>query len=98
MTNDIVSRVRKIADAFCDDITHNTRSCLTEAVNEIERLQALLKEIVPYLLHDVECALEMGPPPEAHDDNCDDCRWYRKALAWKARIDAGDIGDVAPYA
>lgn len=59
------------------------------------RLTSLIEEIIPYLLNDIKCALQMGPIPEGHDnDNCEDCRWYKRAIAWKQRIDAGEIPGV----
>jgi hypothetical protein len=59
------------------------------------RLYALVEEIVPFVLRDVECALRMGPEPAGHeDDDCEDCRWYKDAIVWKQRIDNGELGDV----
>jgi hypothetical protein len=62
-----------------------------DAADEIERLRSLLKEVIPYLLHDVACALDMGPIPEGHEDDCEDCTWYRKATEWQKRIDNGEL-------
>ena len=68
---------------------------LGESEAENLRLSALLEEIIPFLLRDVECALRMGPEPAGHeDDDCEDCRWYKDAIVWKQRIDSGELGDV----
>ena len=56
------------------------------------RLTTLIEELKPYLLDDIKCAIEMGPPfPEHNQDGCEDCKWYAEAMAWKTRIDAGEL-------
>jgi hypothetical protein len=62
------------------------------ANREASRLRKLVRDLTPFMVADVQSALEMGPPPGDHNaDNCEDCRWYEQALSWKARIDAGEI-------
>lgn len=63
-----------------------------EAIEEIQRLRSIIKDLLPYMILDMEQALIMGPAPSNHpDDNCPDCVWYKESLAWKERIDSGEF-------
>ena len=95
---DEIEQLRLVVSDMEQSIPKLIEGARQPLLQEIERLQTLLGEVIPYLLHDVECAIQMGPMPVGHeDDDCEDCRWYRKAVAWKSRIDAGELGDVSNF-
>ena len=87
--------VRQLREDY-DMLPGESEAMKVEALaKENLRLSALVEEIVPFVLRDVECALRMGPEPAGHeDDDCEDCRWYKDAIVWKQRIDNGELGDV----
>lgn len=88
MTDDIVADLRRMADAR----VYSIRKRMHEAADEIERLRGIIEELFPYLLSDVNSALEMGSPPSDHeDDGCPDCEWYKLAKAWVERINSGEF-------
>lgn len=69
-----------------------TFSTHVKALKEIARLQALVKELTPFMREDVKAALEMGPASNDHSrDDCDDCLWYERALEWERRINKGEL-------
>lgn len=70
-------------------------------VDQIDQVAGLVGELVPFLLDDVRDGLALGAPPAGHTcpghTTCGDCAWYERSLAWKARIDAGELSEwVAP--
>ncbi len=86
---DIVTRLRKRheTEGWIDD-----PNVEVDAADEIERLRGIIEELFPYLLSDVNSALEMGSPPSDHeDDGCPDCEWYKLAKAWVERINSGEF-------
>lgn len=63
---------------------------------EIERLKALVAELVPFMLIDVKSGLALeGYAGEHHEDECDDCKWLAQSLDWEQRIRSGEFGDVS---
>jgi hypothetical protein len=59
---------------------------------EVHKLRSLVKELLPYMMRDVDSGILMGEPSENHpSDNCEDCKWYKESLKWKKRIDAGEF-------
>ena len=70
---------------------------LQDAKAEIERLRALVKELLPFMLEDVVQGMALGKPPfdPNHCDNtpykCPDCIWFLGSKKWKARIDSGEF-------
>lgn len=72
-------------------------SCAQElaAADEIDRLRGLVVELRPYLESDVRSGLMCEPGlTHTHDDDCEDCAWYAESVAWKARLDAGELDEV----
>ncbi len=92
MTDDIVTRLRVTTVA---DSSHKIYATMTEAADEIEKLRSLIKEILPYMLNDMEQGFSLGPPSEDHieDTQCPDCQWYEDSMIWKNRLDAGEFKD-----
>lgn len=68
----------------------------------IRYYQNLVKELLPFMLYDVKCGLELGPASKDHlkfeasnpEGLCSDCTWYKNSLEWKKRIDFGEFGDI----
>jgi hypothetical protein len=54
--------------------------------------QLLIDELVPYLLNEIRIGLSIGPFLDCPEPDCEDCNWYADCVAWKARIDAGELG------
>lgn len=81
----------------CDDRDYALGVC--EQLNEASglraenlRLRKLVGELLPFMLHDIEQGLYLGPPSSEHpDDGCSDCTWYAEASEWKKRVDAGEF-------
>lgn len=91
MTDDIVTRLRMSTVA---DTAKSLYATMTEAADEIEKLRSLIKEILPYMLNDMEQGLSLGPSEDhVEDTQCLDCQWYEDSMIWKNRLDAGEFKD-----
>lgn len=64
-----------------------------EALVEIERLRSLVKELLPYMMLDMDQGLITGRPPEDNSHNWWHSEWYKESLAWKERIDSGEFDE-----
>lgn len=90
MTNEeALDSLRALDKHFKERFPGNGYLAVGWAIQEIERLRSLVQDIRPILEQDIECALAMGPPDGPC--SCGDCEWYDRSLAWKARIDAGEL-------
>lgn len=96
--NDLSRDLRLIAHPFTGpEMSKEARQTLIDAANEIFRLEVLVAELTPFLLLDIEFAVNMGgPSPEHPKDDCEDCQYYERVMAWKKRVDAGELGQVNP--
>lgn len=71
------------------------------AADEIEKLRSLVKELLPFMLNDMEQGLVIGEPPfekdHCKDEStlCPDCQWFEQSIFWKKRVDAGEFKDYA---
>lgn len=66
------------------------------ADNEVNRLSALVEELLPFAVSDVADGLRLGPPPLDHpQDACSDCLWWERAVRLASRIFAGEFGHNA---
>lgn len=65
-----------------------------DAIREIERLQNLVAELLPFMVSDVLQGLKIGPAPLDHNDDCDDCIWYESSRKWAKRISEGEFDDL----
>lgn len=65
--------------------------------DEIDRLRAVVAELLPYALYDAEQGLYIGPPPEPNeyckdcDQTCADCQWYLNSVKFMDRYNAGEF-------
>ena len=62
---------------------------MLEAALIIENLQSQVAELLPYMQSDIRAGLQLGPAPDGHQDDCDDCKWYQNSLALAERWGAG---------
>lgn len=91
MNEDIVVRLQKNVEK-CDDEMCAYCPVDNEAINEIQRLRALVDDLRPFMEDDVRCALDMGHFTKDHpEDDCNDCKWYARALEWQQRINDGEL-------
>jgi len=94
MTDDIVTRLRDYLAIVDHAFVWNE---LSDAADEIERLRALVKELLPFMLEDVIQGVMLGEPPfdpnhcDDASDKCPDCVWFIGSTKWKARIDSGEF-------
>lgn len=71
---------------------HDQQCLRCEAADEIERLSDLVQELRPYLEAHIRNGMECSPGFIHTDvDDCADCRWYKESIAWKKRIDGGEL-------
>lgn len=63
---------------------------MREAAVIIENLQSQVEELLPYMQAYMNEGLQLGPAPDGHQDDCDDCRWYQNSLALAERWGAGE--------
>ncbi len=63
---------------------------MREAALIIENLQAQVAELLPYMQSYIYEGLLVGPGPDGHMDDCDDCKWYQTSLALAKRWGAGE--------
>ena len=63
---------------------------MREAALIIENLQSQVEELLPYIQSYIHEGLQLGPGPDGHQDDCDDCRWYQNSLALAERWGAGE--------
>jgi len=70
--------------------TLKTYPTLVDALREVERCHALIRELLPFMLMDANDGARLVPPA-GHDDDCPDCDWHREALGWQSRIAAGEF-------
>lgn len=62
-------------------------------IEQRDEARKLAEELLPYLRDYINFGLELGQmrPEEHNEDDCFDCAWNRRAIAWQARIDSGEI-------
>lgn len=89
LDQDIVTRLQDQANA-------PALAWLTEAADEIERLRALVSELLPFMTIDVLSGVKLGPAPASHSDECDDCLWYEISKKWEKRIHSGEFDKYVP--
>lgn len=109
MNNDIVDLLRQ-GSSGCTCSAWNYHECgcveahwsemyIDAAADEIEKLRSLIKEIIPYMLNDMEQGLTLGQPPFDVDHckdkpfPCPDCQWFEDASIWKQRLNSGEFKD-----
>jgi len=91
VVQDIVERLRNRAETWLDHCYDDAEQD-REAADEIERLQTLVTELLPFMYAESAAGISMSAPPEGHQrDDCDDCDWYYHSLDWRKRIDAGEF-------
>lgn len=96
MSNNLVFKLKSVTVA---DSPLTLQKLTTEAANEIEKLTLLIKQLLPFMLNDMEGGLDLGNPPfdidhcKNKDDLCGDCTWFKEASYWKRRLDAGHFKD-----
>jgi hypothetical protein len=81
---------RAIVHRFAD--AHDAADRLEMLADTVDALRAHVAELLPLLEAEVRFGLSLGAAPAGHpSDDCADCLAYLEAVAWKARLDAGEF-------
>lgn len=62
-----------------------------EAIQEIEHLRSLVRELKPFVEMDINLALSVEPHDPFHETHCEECQWRSESLAWKERLESGEL-------
>jgi hypothetical protein len=95
----MLNKLRRYSELFDDHIILDSEpdkdyfpaEAMQEAAAWIEKLKSQVDELLPYMQHEVNFAVKIGPAEEGHDDNCEDCMWYARMMEMKARCDSGEF-------
>lgn len=91
-TDNHLFHLRALSDHFKVEWAPNGYPIIDWAIEEIERLRYLVRELRPYLETDIKGGLSLGEPWVNHSmDGCEECMWYQESLSWKNRIEAGEL-------
>jgi hypothetical protein len=74
-------------------VSKEDKEAVLEVLRKIHYLDGLVRELIPFMVSDVKCAMEMGEPPFGHEDDCDDCQWFDRAKSWNQRIKLGEFDE-----
>lgn len=83
----------KLRSATVADSPLTLQKLTTEAADEIQKLTLLVKQLIPFMLNDMEEGLHLGFSHHEEEEPCGDCVWFKEASYWKRRLDAGHFKD-----
>ena len=65
-------------------------------IEQRDEARKLAEELIPYVKDYIMFGLELGQmrPEEHNEDNCFDCDWNRRAIAWDDRFQSGEIDRI----
>lgn len=95
--SEIVNKLLVEGDLFDEWFTDNDGNdyfpgtTMFEAAECIQTLRAQVEELLPYMKNAVEFGLSIGPAPEGHSDDCEDCTYYQLSLERQQRLAAGEF-------
>lgn len=94
----MIEKLQREAELFDDCFNHEDYpdvdffpgQTMLEAIAVIEKLKSQVAELLPYMEQHMRQGLLLGPPPNGHEDDCEDCRWYKESVKLAERWDGGE--------
>ena len=67
------------------------------AADEIERLKALIAELLPFAYADANLGITVNPNDAGCEEGCEDCEWYEKSVDFVRRVENGEFDEFKPH-
>lgn len=67
------------------------------AADEIERLKALITELLPFAYADAKLGITVNPDGADCEEGCEDCEWYEKSVDFVRRVENGEFNEFKPH-